>query len=98
MKKKAKTGRAGKGSPTRDGAAFKIKLRGKDNAALSIREIRDGLYEAVRRLSVYEGTYRAKWVTLYLTMIDEDGNEVLPERSGEWTLYPYKSAADEFGA
>ena len=38
-----------------------------------------------------------KWVTLYLTMIDEDGNEVLPDPKGEWVLYPYKSAADEHG-
>lgn len=79
-------------------AAFKIRLRGKDDAPLSMQEIRDGLYEAARRLHRYEGTHRAKWVTLYLTMIDEDGNEVLPNRNGQWTIYPYKCAADEFGA
>ncbi|MCB1380916.1 MAG: hypothetical protein KDK89_21490 [Alphaproteobacteria bacterium] len=92
-----KSGKAGKGSNKRDNAAFRIKLRGQDGAPLSMAELRDGLYEATRRLRSFEGTYRAKWVTLYLTMVDEDGNEVLPDRKGEWTLYPYKSAADEHG-
>lgn len=81
-----------------DSAAFKIRLRGKDNAPLSMREIRDGIFEAARKLTAYERTHRAKWVTLYVTMIDEDGNEVLPDPSGEWTIYPYKCAADEHGA
>ena len=98
MKISGKAGKTRKRTSTSESAAFKIKLRGKDNAPLSMREIRDGLYEAARRLDAYDGTHRAKWVTLYLTMIDEDGNEVLPDRSGEWTLHPYKSAADEFGA
>ena len=98
MKKSRKAGKTRKRASTSESAAFKIKLRGKDNAPLSMCEIRDGLYEAARRLDAYDGTHRAKWVTLYLTMIDEDGNEVLPSRSGEWTIYPYKSAADEFGA
>lgn len=98
MKGSKKGGKKTKGPRTGDSAAFKIKLRGKDNAALSMREIREGLYEAAQRLDSYDGTHRAKWVTLYLTMIDEDGNEVLPDRKGEWVIYPYKSAADEFGA
>ncbi len=98
MKKSGKGGKTRKGASAPQSAAFKIKLRGKDNAPLSIREIRDGLYEAARRLDAYDGTHRAKWVTLYLTMIDEDGNEVLPSRSGEWIIHPYKSAADEFRA
>lgn len=78
-------------------AAFKFRLRGKDNAPLSMREVRQGLMEIARELKAHDD-YRAKWVTLYLTMIDEDGNEVLLSPKGERTLYPYKSAADEFGA
>jgi hypothetical protein len=31
-------------------------------------------------------------------MVDENGQEVRINRKGEWTLYPYKSAADEHGA
>lgn len=55
-----------------------------------------GLYDISRKLQPY-GEYRAKWATLYLTVIDEDGKEVLLDQKGEWELYPYKSAADEAG-
>ncbi|RIK59434.1 MAG: hypothetical protein DCC64_15905 [Planctomycetota bacterium] len=76
--------------------AFKIRLRGKDGAPLSMKEVRDGLYEAVRRLLPYACSYRVKWLTAYLVAIDEDGNEVRFNAKGEWTIYPYKCAADEF--
>ncbi len=78
-------------------AAFKIKLRGKDGAPLSMAELRQGLFDIAHRLAPFDG-YRFKWVTVYLTMIDENGQEVRINRKGEWTLYPYKSAADEHGA
>ena len=55
--------------------SFKIKLRGKDNAPLSMQELQQGLYDIARKLERY-ADYRAKWVTVYLTLIDEDGNEV----------------------
>ena len=77
--------------------SFKIKLRGKDNAPLSMQELQQGLFDIARRLERY-ADYRAKWVTVYLTLIDEDGNEVRIDKKGEWTLYPYRSAADEHGA
>ena len=83
-------------TPKGEGAAFKIKLRGKDGAPLSMQELRDGLFEAARKLKEYEGTHRAKWATLYLTLVDEDGKEVVPTPS-ELEIYPYKSAADEYG-
>lgn len=54
--------------------------------------------EAARRLEPYDGRYRAKWATLYLTLVDEDGQAVQIDASREWTIYPYKSAADEHGA
>lgn len=59
-------------------------------------EVRQGLLEAARELKAYDA-YRAKWATIYLTLIDEDGNEIVPVTGGEITLHPYKSAADEFG-
>lgn len=90
--KKRSGGRTGPASNS-----FKIKLRGKDNAPLSMTEMRQGLYEIVHKLARYEA-YRAKWVTLYLTLVDENGNEVRINEKGEWTIYPYKSAADEQGA
>ena len=94
-KVKRKTRRSSTKKP--EGEAFKIKLRGKDNAPLTMAEIHQGLYDIALKLKPF-GHCRAKWVTLYLTMIDEDGNEILPDPEGEWVLYPYKSAADEFGA
>jgi hypothetical protein len=93
---KRKSGKSPK-TPKGESTAFKIKLRGQDNAPLSMQEIRDGLYEAARRLQQYEGSYRAKWITIYLTIVDEDGKEVLPDSKGEWEIYPYKCAADEHG-
>lgn len=75
---------------------FKIKLRGKDGAPLSMQELQQGLYEAARRLKLYKN-YRAKWATLYLTIVDEHGEEVILDRKGEWVLYPYDCAADDVG-
>lgn len=79
------------------GEAFKIKLRGKDNAPLSMAEVQQGLLESIRKLRSHQDL-RAKWVTVYLTFIDEDGKEASPDPKGEWELFPYKSAADEFQA
>lgn len=80
------------------GRGFKVKLRGRDGAPMSMPEMRDGLYEIARRLQPFQDGYRVKYATLYLTVVDADGNEVLLSREGEWTIYPYKCAADEFGA
>jgi len=81
----------------RKNTSSKIKLRGKDDAPLSMQELCQGLYDIVRKLKPF-GAYRAKWVTVYLTLVDEDGHEVMINKKGEWTIYPYKSAADEKGA
>jgi hypothetical protein len=78
-----------------DSEPFKIKLRGKDNAPLTMREIQQGLLEAIRELRKHESV-RAKWLTIYATLIDQDGKEIVLDASGQWELYPYKSAADEF--
>ena len=78
------------------GEPFRIRLRGKDNAPLSMRDVQQGLLETVRMLRKRDDL-RAKWVTVYLTAIDEDGREVLPDPKGEWEIYPYKCAAEEHG-
>lgn len=65
---------------------------------MSMPEMRDGLYEIARRLQPFQKGYRIKRATLYLTVVDSDGSEVLLTREGGWTIYPYKCAADEFGA
>jgi hypothetical protein len=78
----------------RKNTGSKIKLRGKDDAPLSMQDLRQGFYDIARELEPF-AAYRAKWVTVYLTLVDEDGREVLLNKQGEWTIYPYKSAADE---
>ena len=85
-----KTSAAGKS------AAFKVKLRGKDGAPLSMPELQQGLDEADHRLKPLKD-YRVKWATLYLTIVDENGDEVVIDRKGEWIIYQYKSAADDAG-
>jgi hypothetical protein len=76
---------------------LKIKLRGKDNAPLSMKELQQGLYEAARQLKEHASHHRAKWATLYLSVVDEDGNEVQLNAKNELVIYPYKCAADEYG-
>lgn len=60
-------------------------------------DVQQGLYEIARELAPLKN-YRAGWATLFLTVLDENGREVLLDPSGEKTIFPYKSAADEFGA
>ena len=80
------------------GAAFKVRIRSENGDTLSMQEIRDGLYETARLLQSHQDCHRAKWVTLYLTVLDRTGKEILPDPSGAWEICPYKSAADEHNA
>lgn len=85
-------------SPKDGGGAFKIRVRSENGEFLSMQEIRDGFYEAARRLQSDKTCHRAKWITVYLTLLDRDGKEVMPDPSGAWEIRPYKSAADDCGA
>lgn len=76
--------------------SFKIKIRGKDDTPLSMTDLRQGMYEIAKRLERYDKNYRAKWATVFLTMIDEDGEEVILDPKDEWTIRPYRTAADEY--
>lgn len=87
---------ASKKTPKGDNTSLKIRLRGKDGAPLSMQELQQGLYDIARALKPH-GDCRAKWATLYLTLVDENGEEVMIDPKGEWTIYPYGSAADEHG-
>lgn len=98
LKKKTRAPAKKPASPTAAGEAFKVKIRGKDNAPLSVDDLTQGLYETARRLKPHAKTCRVEWATLYLTLVDEDGNEVRLNQKSEWVIYPYKSAADEHGA
>src|SRR5262245_54359696 len=82
--------------PAGDIEPLKIKLRGKDNAPLSMTDIKQGLYDAARQLLGTVPQYRAKWATLYVSIVDENGNEVQLNAKNELVIYPYKSAADEY--
>jgi hypothetical protein len=89
-------GDKGKTAVTRTDA-LRIKLRGRDNAPLSISEWRDALFEAARELGQYEPDYRIKSADIYLRIVDENGTEVRINAKNEITIYPYKTAADEHG-
>jgi hypothetical protein len=67
-----------------------------DGAPLSLKELHQGLYDVGHRLKPH-GDCRFKYVTLYITAVDRNGEEVVLDPKGEWTLYPYESAADEHG-
>jgi hypothetical protein len=82
--------------PKRKSTSSKIMLRGKDDAPMDMQELCQGFYDIARKLKPF-GAYRAKWVTVYMTLVDEDGREVRINKKGEWTIYPYRSAADEKG-
>jgi hypothetical protein len=50
----------------------------------------------VRRLLPYDKHYRVKRAAIYLTVIDENGHPVQISQTGEWTIYPYQCAAEDF--
>jgi hypothetical protein len=75
---------------------FKIKFRAKDDSSLTMSEMQQGLIEAIQALREHDGL-RVKWATIYLTLIDENGNEVSLNSNGEMELHPYRSAADQLG-
>lgn len=78
-------------------SSLKIKLKGRDNAPLSIAELQEGFLEAARQLGQYQTGYRAKSAAIYLTLVDDDGEPVRINEANELTIYPYKTAAEEFG-
>jgi hypothetical protein len=83
------------GPPKYETPALKVRLRGKDNSALSMQQLGEGLLEAAGLLKQYEDGYRIKSATLYLTMVDEHGMPVRINKTNELTIYPYQSAAEE---
>ncbi|MBY5891494.1 hypothetical protein ELH65_31815 (plasmid) [Rhizobium ruizarguesonis] len=68
-------------------------MRGKDNAPMAMSDLRQGLFELMRRLQPYHA-YRIKAATVYLAVVDERGDEVTLTKTGEWSIYPYECAAD----
>ncbi|EGE59903.1 hypothetical protein RHECNPAF_178004 [Rhizobium etli CNPAF512] len=62
-----------------------------------MQELRECMLEAMLRLKEYEKDYRAKFATIYLTVINENGEPVRINNANELTIYSYKAAADEHG-
>lgn len=93
-----RTPRSGKRTTgTSETTALRIKLKGRDNAPLTMSEWRETLLEAARQLLPYENGYRIKSADIYIRMVDENGTEVRINQKNELTLYSYKTAADEHG-
>lgn len=84
-------------STKKAGSSLKIEIRGKDNAPLGMDELREGLIDAARKMQEYQNGYRAKFATIYLTVVDENGQPVRINDANELTFFPYRSAADEHG-
>lgn len=78
--------------------SLKIRLSGRDDAPLSIEELKDTLYEAVRLLLPYTKTHRIKRAALYLTTIDQHGTASPLMLEQTLTLRPYDCAAQTFDA
>ncbi|WP_246729819.1 hypothetical protein [Rhizobium ruizarguesonis] len=64
---------------------------------MTIPELREVLLEAARELKQYETDYRAKFATIYLTLVNENGEPVRINQSNELTIFSYRSAADDLG-
>jgi hypothetical protein len=95
---KHRTPRSGKRTPeTSEIAALRIKLKGRDNAPMTMSEWRETVLQAVRELLKYETGYRIKSADIYIRVIDENGTQVRINEKNELTLYSYKAAADEHG-
>lgn len=48
----------------------------------------------IGRLQSYSG-HRVKCVALYLTVINENGEEVSLDGKAVWNIFPYRAAADD---
>lgn len=88
--------RPGKGkTPFGETSAFKIKLRGRDDLPVTVREWREVLLEAAYAMKEYETEIRIKSADIYLKVVDEAGRPVRINESNELTIYSYRAAADE---
>lgn len=80
----------------KDGTFLRIRFVKKDRASLTMQDLRDGLYEAARRLGKHEDTLRIKWAGVTVQLVDARGRPVLPDGEAEWEIDVYECAADKF--
>jgi hypothetical protein len=88
--------RVGRSRRRKESEKEKITLRGPDDVLMSMSEVQQGMLEAIANLRTQK-SLRAKHVTIYAKLIDEDGKPVWLDPSGEWEITPYKTAAEELG-
>jgi hypothetical protein len=73
----------------------RVRIRGKDDVPLSMTDLTQGLFALAHKLEEHPG-YRVKSATVYLTVVDEHGDEVTLAKTGQWSIYPYECFADRF--
>lgn len=61
-----------------------------------MREMKDGLYQIIRLLLSKNKTHRIRRATLYLTVVNEQGDPSAITFENEITMHPYDCAADAF--
>jgi hypothetical protein len=88
--------RSSSSAAKKESDALKIHIRAKDDAALTIPELQQGLQEAARKLASCKGL-RAKRATIYVSLMDGDGDPARVNDKNEWIIRLYKSAAEEHG-
>jgi hypothetical protein len=71
-------------------------MSGRDDAPITVSELKDTLYATIRMLEPFESSHRFKRAALYLTSIDEHGRPSSISFEHEITLRPYDCAADTF--
>jgi hypothetical protein len=73
-----------------------LRMSGRDDAPLTVSELKDTLYATIRMLEPFSSSHRFKRAALYLTVVDEHGNPASITFDPEITLRPYDCAADTF--
>lgn len=73
-----------------------IKIAAKDDAPMPIAQAREGLYELIRFLDSHAKGNRIKRATLYLTIVDDNGEPARISFNDEIVIRPYPCAADDF--
>jgi hypothetical protein len=71
-----------------------IRLRSRDDMPFSMGQLKQALFQLIHELEPH-GACGVKNVTMYLTSVDENGQEVSLNGKAVWNIFPYRCAADE---
>lgn len=81
---------------SRTAGSLTIRMAGRDDAPLSVDELKETLYATIRLLEPFSSSHRIKRAALYLTSVDEHGALSSIGFEENITLRPYDCAADTF--